>query len=308
MKRNHIAMAIGAHPDDIEFMMAGTLALLRRAGCETHCLNLASGSCGSAEHTAARLRAIRRREGQAAARVLGAIHHPSLVDDLEIYYERPTLRRLAAVIREVRPTILLVPSPQDYMEDHTNTSRLAVTAAFVRSMRNFATLPRRAPIPGDLTVYHAMPHGLRDPLRRRIRPGAYVNTTAVQDLKRTALSQHRSQMSWLETSQGMNQYLMTMEQFALEVGRGSGRFRFAEGWRRRLHYGFCPPDADPLRDLLGRDCLLDTRYEAALEHPETCGCAERHESATPDQARLRRPAKQDARPAKPSMPRAARPE
>ena len=64
---NRIAMALAAHPDDIEFMMAGTLTLLRQEGFETHYMNLSSGSCGSLEHTADRLRQIRRKEAEAAA-------------------------------------------------------------------------------------------------------------------------------------------------------------------------------------------------------------------------------------------------
>jgi N-acetylglucosamine malate deacetylase 1 len=260
-----IALAIGAHPDDIEFMMAGTLVLLRRAGYETHYLNLASGSCGSAVIPAAKLKTMRRREAKAAARVLGAVYHESLVDDLEVYYERSTLRRLAALLREVNPSLLLVPSPQDYMEDHTNCCRLAVSAAFVRGMRNFRTQPALAPVDRDVTVYHAMPHGLRDPLRRRVVPGAFVNTSRVQELKRTALACHESQQRWLDASQNINEYLLCLDTFARELGRMSRRFRCAEGWRRHLHYGFCPPEADPLRDALGRDFLVNSRYEAALE-------------------------------------------
>jgi N-acetylglucosamine malate deacetylase 1 len=150
------------------------------------------------------------------------------------------------------------------MEDHTNACRLAVTAAFVRGMRNFRTRPARRPIEGAVTVYHAMPHGLRDPLRRRVIPGAFVNTTRVQELKRAALAQHRSQQEWLDTSQGMNEYLRTMEGFAGELGRMSRGFRYAEGWRRRLHYGFCAPEADPLREALGRDYRVNRAYEARL--------------------------------------------
>ena len=187
------AMAIGAHPDDIEFLMGGTLVLLKRAWYETHYLNLANGSCGSAQYSAQRLKRVRRAEARAAARVLGAVFHESLVDDLEIYYERSTLRRLAAVIRKVNPSILLVPSPQDYMEDHTNACRLAVSAAFVRGMANFPTRPRRAPIDGEVAVYHARPHGLRDPLPRRVIPGAFVNTSRAHPAKRAALAEHQSQ-------------------------------------------------------------------------------------------------------------------
>ena len=258
-------MAIGAHPDDIEFMMGGTLVLLKQAGYETHYFNLANGSCGSALDPAAKVRRQRWGEAQAAANVLGAVWHASLVDDLEIYYERTTLRRLAAVISEVNPGILLVPSPQDYMEDHTNTCRLAVSAGFARGMRNFRTQPPRPPVAGEVTVYHAMPHGLRDPLRRRVRPGLFVNTGSVQAIKLAALAEHRSQQDWLDTSQRLNQYLLTMEQFSRELGRLSGRFKSAEGWRRHLHYGFCAAEADPLREALRDFCRGDRRYEAALE-------------------------------------------
>jgi len=260
-----VALAIGAHPDDIEFMMGGTLCLLKQAGYETHYLNVASGSCGGISHSPSRLRAVRRREARAAAAVLGARFHPSLVDDLEIFYELRLLRRLAAVVRQVNPSLLLAPSPQDYMEDHTNACRLAVSAAFVRGMPNFRTEPRRSAVSGDVTVYHAMPHGLRDPLRQRVIPGSFVDTTEVLALKQGALGQHESQQSWLGTSQKMNRYLDTMLEFSREVGRLSGKFTHAEGWRRRLHYGFCGPGADPLAAALGRRFRVNRKYETALE-------------------------------------------
>src|SRR6266536_1519418 len=104
------AIAIGAHPDDIEFYMAGTLLLLKRAGYETHYLSVASGNCGSAEHSGATTRALRGKEARSAAGVLGAHFHRSLVDDLQIFYELSLLRRMAAIIRDVRPTIVLTHS------------------------------------------------------------------------------------------------------------------------------------------------------------------------------------------------------
>src|SRR5690348_3458768 len=122
MKGVPAAIAIGAHPDDIEFYMAGTLLLLRDAGYETHYLNVAGGDCGSSNQNSARTRARRRREARCAAQVLGARFHPSLTNDLQIFYEPALLRRLAAIMREVMPEIVLTHSPQDYMEDHTNTS------------------------------------------------------------------------------------------------------------------------------------------------------------------------------------------
>jgi LmbE family N-acetylglucosaminyl deacetylase len=257
-------IAVAAHPDDIEFMMAGTLCLLRDAGCRIHYFNLLSGNCGSTKEDATRTRRRRRAEAQRAARLLGATWHPPIGDDLELLYTVATLRRVAAIVRDTRASIVLTHSPQDYMEDHMIASRLAVSAAFVHHVPNFTTVPARATYRGDVTVYHAMPHGLCDGLRRRIRPGAFVNTTAVQARKHAALAAHASQQDWLDASQGMSSYLRSMEEMSAEVGRMSRRFRHAEGWRRHSHHGLSATDQDPLRELLGADYLLDRRYERGL--------------------------------------------
>jgi LmbE family N-acetylglucosaminyl deacetylase len=258
-------IAIGAHPDDIEFYMAGTLLMLKRAGYETHYLSVANGSCGSTKYNAAALRAIRNTEARAAAKILGAEFHPPLTDDLEILYTLDLLRGVAAVIRDVKPHIVLTHSPQDYMEDHMTAARLAVSAAFTRGMPNFKTTPGRPAAEYDVTVYHSMPHGLCDPLRRRIIPGSFVNTTPVQTVKREALAAHKSQQGWLDTSQRINSFLLTMENMALEVGRMSRRFKSAEGWRRHLHLGFCGEEADPLREALGKNYLVNRAYERSLK-------------------------------------------
>lgn len=257
-------LAITAHPDDIEFMMAGTLILLGQAGFDLHMLNVANGCCGSATEPAGVIAARRWEEAQDAARVIGARMHPPLVDDLTIEYSQPQLRRLAAVVREVAPSILLIHSPQDYMEDHMNACRLAVTAAFTRGMPNFETIPPRAPVAGEVTLYHALPYGLRDGLRRRVRAGQYVDITGVLAQKRAALACHRSQKEWLDLSQGLDAYLQTMEEMSAEVGRMSGRFAYAEGWRRHAHLGFCGPDADPLAAALCDKHQVDAGYEDAL--------------------------------------------
>jgi LmbE family N-acetylglucosaminyl deacetylase len=261
-----VVLAIGAHPDDIEFMAAGTLLLLKQAGCETHYLNVASGNRGTVQYDSNTARKVRAAEGRRAARLLGAHFHPSLVDDLEIFYDLKTLRRLAAVVREARPGIVLTHSPKDYMEDHTNTCRLAVTAAFTHGMPNFKTLPPRPVYEGDLTLYHWMPHSFQDGLRRRIAPGAFVNTASVQSMKRAALAEHRSQQDWLDTSQGMNSYVAAMEDMSREMGKISGRFQHAEGFRRHLHWGYAAKECDPLAALLGKNYLVNKTYERELKN------------------------------------------
>ena len=260
-----VAIAIGAHPDDIEFYMAGMLVLLRRAGWATHYLNVGNGCCGSVQYSANKTRLVRRAEAKRAAKVLGAHFHESLCNDVEIFYELKLLRRLAAVIREVKPGIVLTHPPVDYMEDHTETCRLAVTAAFTRGMPNFRSVPPRSPAEYDVTIYHAMPHSLRDPLRRLVVPGAFVNTASVQETKRAALAEHKSQQNWLDVSQGLNSLGDKVDEIARAVGRLSKKFKFAEGWRRHLHYGFSATEVDPLREALGKNFLINRTYEQNLE-------------------------------------------
>jgi len=260
----HCTLAVGAHPDDIEFMMAGTLLLLKDTGMEIHMWNLSSGNCGSDSLTGEEITDIRWKEARASAHIAGATLHLPITDDIDIFYEKPLITRIAAVIRRIHPLIILVPSPEDYMEDHQNTSRLVVTAAFVRGMRNYMTSPPEKPWNGHTVLYHAMPHGLTDGMRKRIRAEYYINITSVIDRKRSMLSMHTSQQEWLDHSQGEGSYQSLMESMAEETGAKSGRFEFAEGWRRHSHLGFCPPDHDPLGEFLGSSCWIDPEYTKSL--------------------------------------------
>ena len=244
------AFAIAAHPDDIEFQMGGTLILLQQAGYEIHYLNVANGSCGSATHSKEEIVHIRREEAIEAAACIGAVYHESLTDDFGIYYEPNLLAQLAAIMREVAPEILLLQSPQDYMEDHQNTVRLAVSAAFTRGMPNFQTHPPRSPIEQAVAIYHAQPHGNRDVLRQFVQPDFLINISSVIDQKTHMLACHRSQKVWLDQSQGMDAYLHTMQGFGREMGALTGSFRYAEGWRKRLHLGFCEEEFSPLEEAL----------------------------------------------------------
>lgn len=244
------ALAVAAHPDDIEFMMAGTMFLLKEAGYKLHYMNVATGNCGSAEFDGPTAARTRREEAREAAAYLGAHFHESLCDDLEILYTPALMAKMTAVMREVAPDILMVQYPFDYMEDHCNAARLAVSGAFSRGMKNWVSEPPRAPVMGSVTVYHAMPYGMHDPLRRPVQPEFYVDVSSVLGKKRDMLAKHRSQKEWLDASQGMDSYLLEMETQAADCGKRSQRFKYAEGWTRRLHLGFCAPNADPLRDAL----------------------------------------------------------
>lgn len=250
------ALAIAAHPDDIEFFMSGTLMLLRDAGYEIHYMNIANGCCGTTQYDAETIVRMRREEAMCAAASIGAVFHESICNDIEIFYDKPTLAKVGSVVRQVAPEILLTHSPSDYMEDHMNACRLAVSAAFTRGMRNFPVDPPRAPVEQKVTVYHAQPYSHHDPLRRPVQPDRFVDVTDVIDRKVAMLAEHKSQKRWLDESQGQDSYLETLRELDRQAGRLSGRFTYAEGWRRHLHLGFCGPDDDPMRDALAERVLM----------------------------------------------------
>ena len=236
--------------------MAGTLVLLAHKGWEIHYLNLSRGNCGSTRYSSSETARRRRIEAKRAAKILGAQWHAPFCRDLEVFYELKSIRRLAAIIREIRASLILTHPPVDYMEDHTNTCRLVVSAAFAHGMTNFKTTPSRIPSDGDVVIYHSTPHGLCGPTREPINPELFVDTVKVHARKLESLAAHESQQDWLKTSQGMNSYLNTMEEMSRAMGRMSRRFQHAEGWTRHLHLGFSTKDCDPLRESLGSNLVL----------------------------------------------------
>ena len=242
--------AIAAHPDDIEFMMAGTLFSLKEFGCDIHYMNAANGCCGTDKLSIDEIVAIRRQESKEACKYLGAIFHDSLVNDIEIFYEKKLVSQLCSVIRQVAPDIILTQYPFEYMEDHSNTTRAVMTATFCRGMKNFPVEPEIQPISKPVTLYHSLPYGLTDPLGRPVQADFYVDVEKYIENKSDMLAKHKSQKEWLDTSQGLDTYLITMKDMSAKVGKLSGKFKYAEGWIRHSHLGLCSEDDNPLVEIL----------------------------------------------------------
>lgn len=253
--------ALFAHPDDIEFVAAGTLALLQQQGWDVHLMNLANGCCGSTTTSREETARIRLQEARQAAGHLPATHYDPIFNDLEVAYTQEAIKHLVGILRKVQPSIVLTHAPLDYMEDHMQTCRLAVTAAFAKGVPNYPDPSQSGYVPAyykDITVYHAQPHGNRTPLGQIAKPGLGVCIDSVMDIKRAMLAEHRSQQQWLKESQGMNSYLQTMHDLGSEVAGMLGNemtkgvsVSYAEGWTRHLHLGFSDSPIDPLRDALG---------------------------------------------------------
>jgi LmbE family N-acetylglucosaminyl deacetylase len=107
-------LAIGAHPDDIEFGCGATLARWARGGAHVEMLVLTDGSKGTWNPDAdiAALVSARRDEQRAAADVVGAagVHFLDAIDG-ELEADATTRERVCRVLREVRPDVVLGHDP-----------------------------------------------------------------------------------------------------------------------------------------------------------------------------------------------------
>jgi len=244
-------LSLLAHPDDAEFLCAGTLARLRaERGWAVHVASMTPGDCGSAEVGPDEIAAIRRAEGAAAAALIGASYHCLEERDLLVTYNEAALEKVVRLYREVRPRVVITHSPACYMLDHEMTSVLARAAAFASAVPNFQVrkgmLPPLDHIPH---LYYCDPIEGKGPLGQEIPPSLLVDISSVIETKATMLAAHASQREWLRRQHGMDQYIQAMRDWSAHRGREAG-VAFAEGFRQHLGHSY--PQGDLLAELLGR--------------------------------------------------------
>ncbi|MDY0341017.1 MAG: bacillithiol biosynthesis deacetylase BshB1 [Coriobacteriia bacterium] len=118
-------MCIGAHPDDVEIGMGGTVAACVRDGVDVLIVDLTDGEptpCGTHDR--------RMAEAGEAARILGCrrvtlgLKNRFLTDDAD------ARMALAEVVRLERPHTMFVPYPEDAHPDHLAAARIAEAARF----------------------------------------------------------------------------------------------------------------------------------------------------------------------------------
>lgn len=247
MTERKIALAINAHPDDAEFMCAGTLALLHKKGWEIHIATMTPGDCGSAEYGREEISRIRRAEAAKSAAILDGTYHCLECDDVFIMYDKPTLLKAIKVLREAVPLIVFAPSPSDYMVDHEMASKVAQTACFACGMPNIKTdgIEPFEPVP---YLYYEDPVEGLDKLGAPITPDILVDISSSMDTKEEMLCCHESQRNWLLTHHGMDEYTISMKRFSEERGQEIN-CTYAEGYRQHLGHGY--PHDNILKSILG---------------------------------------------------------
>jgi LmbE family N-acetylglucosaminyl deacetylase len=240
-------LGIFAHPDDAEFVCAGTLSLLHEAGWEIHVATMAPGDKGTARHTREEISRIRMAEASRAAALIGGEYHCLGFEDAYILYDRESINRTTALIRSIRPALVFTSSPADYMADHEITSAIVQTACFCCGIKNM-NIPEEIfePVP---FLYYCDPMEGKDKFGNPVNPTMFVDISGHIQVKERMLACHESQRGWLMTHHKMDEYILSMKRFSGQRGKEIGT-AYAEGFRQHLGHGH--PQDNILKEILGK--------------------------------------------------------
>jgi LmbE family N-acetylglucosaminyl deacetylase len=232
-------LALHAHPDDLEFQCAGTLALLRESGCHVTMATMTPGDCGSAEHDAEEIAAIRKTEAKVSADLIGAEYLCLEFRDLAIFNDDESRRRVVECLRRTRPDLVLTAPPVDYLCDHEMTSVLVRDACFAAPIPNFVTR-QWDPAPALSRIPHLYFVDTVEGADREGQPcaaGFHVDVTSVFEVKRQMLACHASQRNWLLKQHGIDEYLDAQSRWSQRRGAEVGVVH-AEAFRQYLGHAY----------------------------------------------------------------------
>jgi len=220
------ALAVYAHPDDPEISCGATLARWAAAGTEVHVLVCTRGEKGSKDPTVDPVDLARRRAAEmaAAGEVLGLAGHDRLdIPDGELV-NTPELRgRIVAVLRRVRPDVVVCPDPTAtfFGDTYFNHSDHRTTG--------WATLDAVSPSAGNPHYFPGSgpPHQVGVVLLSgTLEPNVWVDVSASLETKVDALLCHASQL------EGSGEWFRSVLQGRAEAEARAVGVRYAEGFRR----------------------------------------------------------------------------
>ena len=182
-------LAIAAHRDDVEQTCGGTLLAMHARGWRTSILDLTQGESGT-RGTANE----RRAEAEVAARILNVAHREALdLPDGNVENTQENRLKIAAVLRRLRPRVVILPYWQGRHPDHYTTATLGYEACFVSGLA-------KIDIPGD-------PHRpykiLYASLYADVRPSFVVDITPFIEDRHRALMAYRSQYANQQQGSGL---------------------------------------------------------------------------------------------------------
>jgi LmbE family N-acetylglucosaminyl deacetylase len=230
-------LAIGAHPDDVEFLCAGTLVLLHEAGWRVHVATMSPGDLGSATLDREAIAALRREEARRSAEMIKASYTCLEARDFQIFFGDELLRRTTALVRSVDPDLVITHAPADYLADHEETSRLVRHACFAAPVKLYAIDDEHPPTRAIPHLYCCDPIELIDSSGEVVAAEFAVDVAPAMRMKELMLGCHSSQREWMRRQHGEDDYVATMKRWSAERGRPHG-FEFAEGFRQHRGHAF----------------------------------------------------------------------
>ncbi len=193
-------LAIGAHPDDIEFGCGGTLLHYARAGHQVYSMVLTDGAYGGDP-------ALRRREQEEACRFLGSKElFWGDFRDTELKDSRELILRIDGVIQKVNADIVLMNYPEDVHQDHRALAEAGISATrYVK----------------EVLFYEV-------PTTQHFEPDLFVNIEDVLADKLQLIRLHASQVDRTRVS---NLTIMESVQSCANFRGYQGRVKYAEGFK-----------------------------------------------------------------------------
>lgn len=202
-------LAFGAHPDDIEFRMAGTLAKMAARGDEIFMCVVTNGNIGSYNMSKDAIAAMRYKEQQKSADIIGAkllwLDEP----DEFLFDNEKTRMKFIEAVRVARPDVIFSPPPyKDYNQDHDITGYLAFQARILATVKLMET---EHPVIDHIpALFYCTPHG---GLPTKTMPQYFVDITDTYDVKMKMFACHASQQGdWCKDAFGVNYAEMIMRE------------------------------------------------------------------------------------------------
>ena len=228
-------MAFGPHPDDIEFLCAGTLAKYARLGHQVAIALSTNGEVGSPTLSKAEIAAVREAEARASAAIINARFFWLGYPDEFLFNTREVRLHYIDVIRQFRPDIILCPDKDnDYHPDHTTTGQIVWDTHVMVTVPNIETPTAPCEKIPEIIFMDTIA-GVN------FQPEFFVDISAHWETKVAMIACHKSQETWMVAQYGVS---------CVEFGQTQSRLRgfqagcrYAEGFRRpRFFPGSTRPD------------------------------------------------------------------
>ena len=220
-------LAIGAHPDDVEILCAGTIAKFARLGHEVYICHVCNGNKGSKIYSSEELAIIRRNESISSAKIIGAVSISSEIADGEVVLDLNSRVKILDVLRQADPDIVITHSPDDYHSDHINVSRLVFEATYLANLVLWKTnFPPTSKLP--YLYYMDTLAGVN------FTPEEYVDITETIDIKIEMMMKMQSQLGWLKEMHNCDaaEFIKTVARFrGFQAGVG-----YAEAFKQQKMY------------------------------------------------------------------------